>query len=135
MKYVAHRRYRGLSAFGKRLNLPYGTELETQNKFILSPEGEAICFDTSEVAKMYFARNDDGNGLERGKLTYAIAYGKRATKDGYRFTDSERKMLTIKYSRFLRTDVDMLLFNDSFFAADVGELRELADALKIKVRR
>lgn len=135
MRYVTHHRYRGLSAFGKRLNIPYGTELETRNKFILSPTNEPICFTSSELAKMYFARNDDGNGLERGKLTYAIAYGKRATKDGYRFTDSEREMLTEKYSHFLRSDVETLLFNDGFFTADVGELRELADALKIKVRR
>lgn len=139
MRYVTHNRYKEISACGERLNIPYGTELETAGTFIVTPEGKPVCFTTSENAKLHFARNDDGKGLERGRLTYAIAYSKRGRQsaDGaiYRFSDEEREILERDWQRFLRQDVDAILFNESFFAAETEELQRLADALKIKVRR
>lgn len=134
MKYITHRRFRKPSALGKQLNIPYGTELETKDNFIIAPEGEPICFTTSENAKLHFARNDDGRGLERGKLTYAIAYAKRA-RGGFRFSKGEIEMLERDWSHFLRKDVDTILFNEDFFTADVEELQRLADALNIRIRR
>ena len=110
MKYITHNRFKKLSACGEAVNIPYGTEMETAGDFIITTEGKPICYATSEAAKMHFARNDDGQGLEREKLTWAIAYS-------------------------LRQDVEVILFNEDFFAAAVPELKELADALHIKVRR
>ena len=135
MKYITHHRFKKLSAFGKKLNIPYGTELETMNNFIITPENEAICFTTSENAKLHFACNDDGRGLERGKLTYAIAYKKHGNGNGFRFSDSEIEILERDWKHFLRQDVDTIIFNEDFFAADVEELQRLANALRIKVRR
>ena len=97
MEYIVHHRCRETAATGERLNLPYGSTFETIGDFIATPEGKAICFTTSELAHKYFSRNDDGRGLERGALTYAIAYGKRSVlnEDGhyYRLSDNERAML------------------------------------------
>ena len=136
MKYITHRRFKKLSALGKQLNIPYGTELETTNDCtIVTPKGEPVCYTTSENAKLHFARNNDGRGLERGKLTYAIAYAKRGKGNGFRFSDSEIKMLKRDWSHFLRQDVDTIIFNEDFFAADVDELQRLADALNIRIRR
>lgn len=139
MKYVVHNRYRGLDAGGKPMNVPYGTEFETIGDFIATRSGRGICFTTSETAREYFAANDDGRGLERGALTYAIAYSRRERKwpDGSvrRFDQAEVEMLEREWSHWLRQDVDTILFNDDFFAAQPEELRRLADALKIKVRR
>ena len=132
MDYITHRRFKANAMCG-RINLRYGTRVISEGGLICKLDGEPICFTTSENAKMYFARNDDGRGLERGALTYAIAYGKRKGVKGFRFTNAEREMLTQEYAHWLRQDTDYLLFNNDFFAADVGELRELANRLKIKV--
>lgn len=77
MKYITHNRFKKLAACGEAVNIPYGTEMETAGDFIITTEGKPICYATSEAAKMHFARNDDGQGLERGKLTWAIAYSQR----------------------------------------------------------
>lgn len=139
MIYVTHNRFKKLAACGDTLNIPYGTELATAGEFIITPEGKPVCFATSENAKKHFARNDDGRGLERGKLTWAIAYSQRVRKgaDGrqQRFTDQEIELLERKWAHFLRQDVETILFNEDFFAAEVPELQKLADELHIKVRR
>lgn len=139
MKYVVHHRYRGRDAGGKPMNVPYGTEFETIGDFIATPEGRGICFTTSDTAKEYFAVNDDGRGLERGAITHAIAYSQRerkwADKSVRRFSEAEVEMLEREWGHWLRQDVDTILFNNDFFAAQPEELQRLADALKIKVRR
>lgn len=139
MNYITHNRYRGLAACGKRLNLPYGTELETAGDFIITKDGKPICYDTSEEAKRHFARNDDGRGLERGALTWAIAFSERRRKCAnggvYRFSDEEQELLSEKWPHFLREDVETIIFNEDFFAAQPEELKALADALHIKTRR
>lgn len=139
MKYVTHHRFKGLAACGQQLNLPYGTELDAEGVVLLTQDGRPVCYSTSESAKLHFARNDDGRGLERGKLTWAIAYSQRIRygEDGrrQRFTDEEIELLEREWARWLRRDVDAILFNEDFFAAEPEELQKLADALKIKVRR
>lgn len=135
MKYVTHHRFKEPALCGRRLNIPYGTELDTEGYSIVMPDGRAVCYSTSENAKKHFARNDDGRGLERGTLTYAIAYSRQDAGNGFRFSEEEAKILTRDWGRFLRTDVDVILFNEEFFAADPEELQKLASALNIKVRR
>lgn len=73
--------------------------------------------------------------MERGALTYVIAYGSRNTDSGYRFTEKEIELLQQDWARFLRKNVPVILFNEDFFSAPVDELQELADVLKIKIRR
>lgn len=134
MKYVTHHRFKELALCGERLNIPYGTELDTEGYSIVMPDGRAICYSTSENAKKHFARNDDGRGLERGALTYAIAYSRRDAGNGFRFSEEEAEILTRDWGHFLRPDVDVILFNEDFFAAEPEELQKLAAALKIKTR-
>lgn len=134
MKYVTHHRFKELALCGERLNIPYGTELDMEGYSIVMPDGRAICYSTSENAKKHFARNDDGRGLERGALTYAIAYSRRDAGNGFRFSEEEAEILTRDWGHFLRPDVDVILFNEDFFAAEPEELQKLAAALKIKTR-
>lgn len=139
MKYITHRRYQGLALCGERLNLPYGTTLQSEGEILTTMDGKAVCCRASENAKMHFARDDDGQGLERGALSWAIAYSQRQrkSKNGalYRFSDKERAMLSRDWRKFLRTDLEMILFNDNFFAAELSELQKLAAALQIKIKR
>lgn len=134
MRYITHHRFKETAVCGRRLNIPYGTELESVGDFIVTRDGIPVCFVGSENAKLHFSRNDDGRGTERGKLTYAIAYGRRRGEEGFRFTDSEKKLLRRNWSRFLRRDVDVILFNEAFFAAEPEELGGLAEALGIKIK-
>lgn len=134
MKYVTHHRFKELALCGERLNIPYGTELDTEGYSIVMPDGRSICYSTSENAKKHFARNDDGRGLERGALTYAIAYSRRDAGNGFRFSEEEAEILTRDWGHFLRPDLDVILFNEDFFAAEPEELQKLAAALKIKTR-
>lgn len=134
MKYITHRRFKGLAICGRVLNLPYGTKLICENGILKTKQGEAVCMNTSENAKLYFAINDDGKGLERGKYTYAIAYSRKGVnKEGFRFTDKQRDIIVRHYQRFLRQDLDMIIFNDKFFKASVEELKAMAKELDIKV--
>ncbi|MCD7732391.1 MAG: hypothetical protein LUH56_03005 [Oscillospiraceae bacterium] len=136
MEYITHHRFKGIGLCGKRLNLPYATKVTLEGDILKTKDGEPICFVTSENSKRHFSRNDDGCGIERGKLTYAIAFGNRVCFENGRrqkFSDSEILMLERHYSEWLRKDVSVILFNDSFFSADVGELEQLAERLKIHI--
>lgn len=133
MTYITHRPFNGIAASGRKMEIPYGSEFSVIANWIATPQGEAICSIHSENAKRCFAVNDDGCGLERGALTWAIAYEPRQGQKGFRFSDSEIELLEKDYGRWLR-DTEFILFNDDFFAASVPELQKLADALNIKPR-
>jgi len=140
MRFITHHRYKDLALCGECLNIAYGTELKTDGETLVTSDGKAVCYRTSENAQKHFACNDDGKGILRGALTYAIAYGNRQRKSVtggaiYRFSDEEREMLWRYWRHFLRIDVDVIIFNEEFFVADPAELQELADLLNIKIRR
>ena len=127
MEYITHRRFNKIAACGEKMNIPFKSTVNTVAGFIANGS-RAICRTESKDAYMHFARNDDGHGIERGKLTYDIAYAGRNVKrdDGFRhrFTDAEIKMLEKEYPHFLKK-TDFILFNYEFFNAGIEELREL----------
>lgn len=133
MQYITHKRFKHKGISGKEYNLPYNTPLTMRNQ-LLYYNNEPICYITSESGHKYFARNDDNNGLERGKLTYAIAYSDRRPNknNGFRFTEEEREMLREEYPHFLQDNEEWLLFNHDFYNADIEELRELANKLEVR---
>ena len=132
MEYICHKRFKGIGASGKEYLIRRKEKLQSVGRFI-SLGAEAVCVPSSENAYKYFARNDDGNGLRRGELTYRIAYSPRhPNKDnGFRFTDAEVEMLETEYAHFLRQDTDTLIFNYGFFNAEIEELEELAKRLEV----
>lgn len=137
MKYIVTRRYRGKTMQGTDVNIPALTEAVRSNNIIYVND-KPICFITSQVGHQYFARNDDGNGMRRGALTYAIAYAerKRMNKEQtrqQRFTDEEIDTLCSKWNKFLRTECSVILFNHDFFNAEISELEEMANDLHIRV--
>ena len=73
-KYVVIERLRKKVTCGE-INLPYGTECYTiyhgDEKAIMCDKG-LVCYISSKTAYKHFAQNDDGNGLERGRLTKSI---------------------------------------------------------------
>lgn len=135
MKYIIHHRLKGSTISGQ-VNLPYGTKLvSNDNRFIIGSSG-TICVIGSEQYNQHIAPNDDNNGLERGAITYAIAYKNTPTYSsrGQRFTEEQINILTSKYQRFLVPDVDAILFNTKFFNAPIEDLRTMAKDLNIKIK-
>ena len=137
MEYICHHRFKGITAGAGEMNIPFGSKFQTIGKFIATPDAKGICYITSDAAYRHFARNDDGKGLKRGALTYAIAYAKRERKhkDGhvFRLSEGEIEMLMRDYPHFLK-DTETILFNHVFFNAEINELQELAAALGIKIK-
>ena len=130
MKYVACRRFRGKDLNGVSVNIPYGSELNTNGKYICLGH-VPVCFEKSQTAHKYFAINEDGKGLERGTLTFLLAFMPRKTKCGFRYTDKERAMLINNWGKYIRQDVDMFLFNHEFFCAPVEDLKAMANSIKM----
>lgn len=156
MDYIVYRRFREKALCGDSINLPYGTELKADGNLILTPDGKPLCYATSFNAHKHFAINNDGRGLERGAITYAIAYAPRKRmfkpqkaetltdkianlteyrkhKGSGRFTNEECEILERDWKKFLKPNLDVILFSHDFFTADIEELQKLADVLKIKV--
>lgn len=138
MEYICHRAFRGMTAAREAMDIQKGERFQTIAGFIATPKAKAICRTTSEIARQHFARNDDGKGMTRGALTNAIAYAprEREHKDGhvFRFSEDEIGMLTQDYPHWLE-DTDTIIFNDTFFGADVDELESLAEKLGIKTEK
>ena len=134
MTYITHHRFHELAACGKQLNIPYGTKLTVnEGDFLCLEDGTPVCRRHCENAQKHFAINDDGLGLERGNITYTIAYADRRDKNGFRFSDENIARLTKLYSHFIVKDLDYIVFNSSFFEADIEELKKMADNLNIRI--
>lgn len=67
MKYILHKRLKEAVICGA-VNIPARTEAESESGYIIC-NNRIICFETSEIAHQFFAENEDGDGLLRGKLT------------------------------------------------------------------
>jgi hypothetical protein len=136
MQYICTKRFKGKTLSQNHANIPYGTEFTAEGDFLYD-SGKPMMAITSYNCHQHFARNDDGQGLRRGKLAYAIAFAPRSKKhsDGryYRFSENEIDMLARDYAKYLK-DTTTIIFNNDFFNAEINELEELAKKLNIKVK-
>ena len=126
--YIVRRRARFLAICGP-VNLPYGTEVSSDGAF-LTVNGEKLCSITSQNAYDFFSRNDDGNGLERGKLVHDImcTLERRDAKYQSRW---DRLWADEGANKLRRTDhEDYWLWSFAFYNADVNELRRIRRLLE-----
>ena len=130
MKYIAHKRFKG-KAYCGYVNIPATTVLESTDGVIFC-EGRPICFETSENAHQFFARDDDGNGMQRGRLTQAIQ--KRLAKRDKRHQERWDKVwddpICQSYKR-VEFD-DYWLWNHNFFGAPIEDLQHIANLIGAK---
>ena len=129
MKIITFREFKGLALCGE-VEIPVGTAFETSGWYVIFDDGRHITRLFSDNFCKHFARNDDGNGLERGKLTYEVAYAPRGN-GGSRLTEDEADFLRREWSKYLMPYKDTILFNNSFFDAPIEDLRLIAAALNI----
>ena len=129
MRYIVTRRFRGKAICGE-VNLPYGTTCEEYDGILVLEDGRRLCSVTSQNAYDYFSRDDDGNGLERGKLVHDImcTLERRDAKYQSRWD----RLWTDEGANKLRsTDhEDYWLWSFAFYNADVNELRRIRRLLE-----
>lgn len=125
--YIVKKRMREAGISG-RVNLPYGTEVEAVDGLIIH-QGAAVCAVTSRNAHLYFARDDDGQGRERGALTLAITstLEKRDKDHQARWDRVWEDETAQKYRR--QDHEDHFLWGHAFFEAPVEDLRHIADLI------
>ena len=130
MKYITHRRFKAKSISGE-INLPAKTECVCIDS-VITYEGKRICYIISENAHQYFAINEDGLGMERGRLTQAIQkkLAKRNAKYQERWDKIWEDSICQKYKRV--DYEDYWLWNHDFFNAKIEDLKHIAKLLDIK---
>lgn len=130
MKYVVHRRFKDNAICGS-INLPAMTECECEDGLI-TYNNTAICYATSENAHQFFAVNDDGLGMERGKLTQAIQkmLSKRDNDYQKRWDKVWDDEVCRKYKR--KEYKDYWLWNHDFYNADIKTLQYIAKLVSVK---
>lgn len=135
-EYVAFRPYEGNIIRQDKNGKPYRVEIPAGAKFWASETllwndfWEPVCGLDSQNSIEHFVPNFDGEGMERGALTYAIAFETREHRLGFRLNTTEREWFMQKWSHYLR-DTGTILFNREFYSAPVNVLREIADWLHI----
>lgn len=130
MEYITAKRFKR-NGIGGHFNIPYGTKLEKRDGLLWLGD-RVVCKSRSAAAHQYFARNDDGNGLERRKLSRAIidTLGGLTTKPDDRWKHIFEDELAKKYRR--TEHADFWLWNDDFFNAPIDDLKYLAALAGVK---
>ena len=131
-KYIVIMRYKKLAQCGN-VNLPYGTECSVVDRHIICDKG-IICYVASQDAFNYFSQNDDGDGLERGRLTQAII--KRLDRKEHDLTYQDRwdKVWNDPVcQKYKRSDfADHWLWNYDFYNAPLLDLQYIAKLVGVK---
>lgn len=134
MKYIAHTRFKKDAICGP-VNIPAMSELECEGGVITYNNG-IICYENCETSHQFFARNDDGHGMERGKLTKAIVkiLAQCSGRDDAAYQERwDRVWGDPVCQPYRRADDDEYwLWNHEFFNADIDSLRHIAELVGVK---
>lgn len=130
MKYIVHKRFKNKAICGD-VNLPAMTACECDGATI-SHGGQALCFVNSENAHQFFAIDEDGMGMVRGRLTQAIqkTLAKRDANYQKRWDKVWEDAACQPYKR--EDYDDFWLWNHDFFNADIDVLRHIAKLVDAK---
>lgn len=134
MKYIAHRRLKKDVICGF-VNIPATTEVECEDGVIIYNNG-IVCYEGSETSHQFFARNDDGCGMERGCLTQAIVKALAETNgrgDEKHQERWDRVWDDPVCQPYKRADYDdYWLWNHDFYNAPIDDLRHIAKLVGVK---
>jgi len=130
MKYIVHKRFKGKAICGE-VNIPAMSVCECIGAFI-TYNNKTICYATSENAHQYFAIDEDGMGMVRGRLTQAIQ--KTLANRDKQYQERWDKVWDDPVcQRFKRKDhEDFWLWNHDFFNTEINVLRYIANLVGAK---
>ena len=130
MKYIVHRRFKGKALCGD-VNLPAMTELEREGGLI-TYNNSALCYEGSENSHQFFARNDDGNGMLRGRLTQSIQ--RRLMKHDKQHQERWDKVWCDERCQSYRQPEyhNDWVWNHDFYNADIDVLQHIAKLVGAK---
>lgn len=131
-EYIITKRARILTLSGN-VNLPYGTILIENDGYIFH-NGKVLFRSTSENAYQYTARNDDGNGKERGALINAIKAKLEKRDADYRLRWDKVWEDAVCQSYKRADHEDYWLWNHEFYNAPIDDLRYIAELVGAKVK-
>lgn len=130
MQYIVYRRFKGKALCGD-VNFPALTVCESDGT-IITHMGKPICFAGSENAHQFFAVNDDGMGMERGRLIQKIQKILAQRDEDYQ-KRWDRIWDDPLCQPYRREDYDdYWLWGDKFFDAGIGTLRHIAALIGAK---
>lgn len=130
-EYVVIKRFKGKTVSGM-LNLPYGTVCHTadcgNNQRAIVCDKGIVCNVISDAAFQFFTQNDDGNGLERGRLTQAIIKRLQRKEHDTSYQDRWDKVWEDSVcQKYKDTDFpDHWLWNYDFYNAPLFDLQYIA---------
>lgn len=133
MQYTTIKRFKRNGICGY-FNIPYGTPIEKREDGLLYSRDSPICVATSFAAHEHFARNDDGQGQERGKLTHDIIKKLGGThRPGVPTPEWDAIENDEIANNYRRKDHETTwLWADSFFNAPIEDLRHIAAKVGLK---
>lgn len=127
MEYIVYKPFVGKAICGE-VNLPVGTVCQYDQGYIIH-DVQPLCVVTSDNAHQYFAKNDDGKGMERGQLVHSIIEKMREQDEGHdeRWEKVERDRICKIYRRHDHRDT--WLWNHSFYNASIANLEHIANLI------
>ena len=128
MRYIVTRRFRCNAICGP-VNLPHGTAASSDGAF-LTVNAEKLCSITSQNAYDFFSRNDDGHGLERGKLVEEIT-SRMEKRDAKHQARWDALWADAVANRLRRQDhADFWIWGQAFYQADIRDLEHILKLIK-----
>ena len=129
MEYISYKRFKGKAICGL-VNIPANSLCELTSGFIFF-NGQKVCYSTSENAHKFFARNDDGCGMERGYLTASIQ--KQLAKVNNHQDRWDKVWSDPVCQKYKRVEhADHWLWNHEFFNADIEDLVHIAKLVGLR---
>lgn len=124
MEFISVKRFKGACLCGLA-NIAATTEAVLEDG-VIWVEGYPICYETSENAHLHFARNDDGKGLERGRLTREIQ--RKLKRRNGAWGKVWKDTLCRKYKR--QDHPDHWLWNHDFYNAPIEDLQYILHLIR-----
>lgn len=120
-----------LNTISGSVNIPYGTKLQANDKVIMF-NGKPLCAVFSQSAYDYFAHNDDGQGLVRGKLVQSILSTLRK-HDNLHQKRWDKIWDDTRCQKYKSSDRDdYWLWNHDFYNAEIDDLKYIANLIGAK---
>lgn len=125
--YIVTKKFVGEAICGD-IALPYGTKLGVIDGFLVCPEGP-VCAATSQNAYEHFSQDDDGRGLERGKLVQDIMHRLRKLQKQREYNERYyiiwcKIWADARCQKYKRQEhADHWIWNYDFYNAEIDDLK------------